>query len=188
MPKNNILSIDDYRPKASDVFFFDNNIWMYLFCPLGNYNYKKQKAYSRFFENLLSRKLPIFINSLVLSEFSNRYLRLDYDLANQNDGKSATKTYPSFKRNYVGSERYIRIVKELKTSLSQIEKSCEKCSDEFNSINLNEVFTLFQKIGFNDSYYIYLSKKKNWIIVSDDSDFTGPNLPEIGLTILTYVK
>ena len=47
---------------------------------------------------------------------------------------------------------------------------------------------MFQKIGFNDSYYIYLSKKKNWIIVSDDSDFTGPNLPEIGLTILTYVK
>lgn len=186
MQENNIIKINDYTPKSSDVFFFDNNIWMYIFCPLANFQDRRQRVYSRFFETLLSRKLPIFINSLVLAEYSNRYLRLDFDLANKDDGKSISKAYPSFKKNYVGSPRFIKTAQELKTSLSQIVRVCQKCSDEFNSINLDEVFTLFQKIGFNDSYYIHLAKKKNWIIVSDDSDFTNANLPSAGLTILTF--
>ena len=187
MPKNSILNIQNYTPKSSDVFFFDNNIWMYIFCPLANFQRdRRQRVYSNFFNNLLSRKLPIFINSLILSEFSNRYLRLDFDLANKDDGKSITKAYPSYKKDYVGSAQYTKTVRDLKIALSQIAKVCQKCSDEFNSINVDEVFALFQKIGFNDSYYIHLAKKKNWIIVSDDSDFTGATLPEVGLTILTY--
>jgi predicted nucleic acid-binding protein len=186
MPKNSVFKIGDYSAKSSDIFFFDNNIWMYLFCPLASYQIKKQTSYSRFFNYLLSRQLPIFVNSLVLSEFSNRYLRLDFELANKDDGKSIRKVFPSYKKDYVGSPRFSKTVAALKTSLLQIMKVSQRCSDEFNSINLNEVFQLFQKIGFNDSYYIELAKKKNWIIVSDDSDFTNANIPEVGLRILTY--
>lgn len=181
MAKNNIVRLIDYRPKSSDTYFFDNNIWMYLFCPLGNYQFKKQQAYSKFLQQLISRKLPIFINSLVLSEFANRYLRLDYDLAN---AKAAS--FHNYKRDYVGSKRFIDTVKDLKKALAQITTICQRCSDEFNSINLDDVFSLFQKIGFNDSYYLHFAKKKNWIIVTDDSDFSNANLPEAGVTILTY--
>jgi predicted nucleic acid-binding protein len=186
MPKNNVLKIQQYTPKSSDVFLFDNNIWMYMFCPLANFQKdQRQKVYSNFFNSLLSRRLPIFVNSLILSEFSNRYLRLDFDLANKNDGKSITKAYPNYKKDYVGSPRYVKTVSDLKISLSQIVKVCQKCSDDFNSINTDDIFSLFQKIGFNDSYYVYFAKNKNWIIVTDDSDFTGTNLPEVGITILT---
>lgn len=181
MPHNNIIAINSYTPKSSDTFLFDNNIWMYIFCPLANFQKdKRQKTYSRFFENLLSRNLHIYINALILSEFSNRYLKLDFDLANKQNA-----VYRNFKRDYVGSDRYIKTVGEIKSYLLQIIKVCQRCSDEFNSINISEVFNLFESIGFNDSYYIHLSKKKNWIIVSDDSDFTNAKVPPLGLTILT---
>ncbi|GGH58432.1 hypothetical protein GCM10011379_04160 [Filimonas zeae] len=111
---------------------------------------------------------------------------MDYDLANKNDGQSATKAFPSYKKDYVGSKRYLQTVSDLKIAMTKITKVCAKASDDFNSINLEEVLTLFQKIGFNDSYYVYFAKKKNWIIVSDDSDFTNSNVPEVGLKILTY--
>lgn len=182
MPKNSILRISDYQPKSSDVFFFDNNIWMYLFCPLGNFQLKRQQAYSKFFQLLLSRSLPIFINSLVLSEFANRYLKLDFDLAN----KSAVN-FRNYKKDYVGSSQFIKTVQDLKVTMTQIINLCQRCSDEFNSIDVNDVLSLFQRIGFNDSYYLHFAKRKNWIIVTDDSDFSNTNIPEVGVTILTYV-
>ena len=182
MPENKIIVIGSYTPKSTDVYFFDNNIWMYIFCPIANFQKdKRQKIYSKFFENILSRKLPIFVNSLVLSEFANRYLKLDFDLCNRN-----SKTYYSnFKKDYVRSKQYQKTVTEIKMYLKQIIKCSQKCSDEFNSINLDEVFALFEKIGFNDSYYLHLANQKKWVIVSDDSDFTGSKVPNLGLTILT---
>jgi hypothetical protein len=184
MSENKIIKIGSYTPKSSDVFLFDNNIWMYLFCPLAGFQKdKKQRVYSNFFSSLLSRKLPIYINSLILSEFSNRYLRLDYDLCNKN---TFPLKYKLFKKDYVGSPQYVKTTSDVKSLLNQIMSVCQKCSDEFNSINIPEVFNLFEKIGFNDSYYMHLAKLKNWIIVSDDSDMIIQNTPQIGITILTF--
>ncbi len=180
---NNVIKIDDYHIKEGDVFFFDNNIWMYVFCPLANFQKgKRQAVYSRFFQYALSRKSHIYINSLVLSEFTNRYLRLDFDICNKN-GKP--QVFHSFKKDYVGSQQFQKTVGELKSYVSKIMSVCQKSSDEFNAIDFSDMLKLFEKIGFNDSYYIHLSRMKNWVIVSDDSDFTNNNIPQIGLTILT---
>ncbi|MEO6229769.1 MAG: hypothetical protein ABJB11_03165 [Ferruginibacter sp.] len=118
-----------------------------------------------------------------MSEFSNRYLRLDYDLARK-DVKNAG-LYNDYKRDFVGSPRFCETVTEVKKYLTQITNLCQKSSDEFNSINLPEIFNTFVNIGFNDSYYIQLSSKKNWIVVSDDSDFLSDKIPDKNLTILS---
>lgn len=181
---NQIIKIKDYSPKTSEVYFFDNNVWMFLFCPLGNYEKDfRQRVYSRLFENLISLKIPIFINTLVLSEFCNAYLKLDFNLTNNNPDTAGM--FKSFKKDFVGSEQYTKTVKEIKRNIENILKLTEKCSDEFTSINMTDVLSDFTKIGFNDSYYMTLSLKKKWIIVSDDSDFTRNIAPQKNLTILT---
>jgi hypothetical protein len=183
MPNKNI-SISDYSVKTSDIFFFDNNIWMYILCPLANFQKgKRQTIYSRFLNNIMGLNAHIYTTSLILSEFSNRYLRLDYDLARK-DRANAGK-YNDYKRDFVGTPRFCETVIDVKNYLNQIIKICQKSGDEFNSINLNEVLSSFTNIGFNDSYYIQLSSKKNWIIVSDDSDFTSGKIPDNNLTILS---
>ena len=35
---SNKIDISTYNPTKNDSFFVDNNVWMYLFCPVGNYN------------------------------------------------------------------------------------------------------------------------------------------------------
>lgn len=181
---NSIIKISDYSPKPGDVFFFDNNIWMYIFCPLANFQKeKKQRVYSSFFSHLLSRNLHIYTNALVLSEFANRYLRLDFDLVRKDP--KADLRYSDFKRDFVGSDRYNATVADVKKYMLQIVNVCQRCSDEFNSINISDVFSLFCNIGFNDSYYINLASTKKWKIVSDDSDFTKRQLPDKSLVILT---
>ena len=115
---------------------------------------------------------------MVLSEFSNRYLRMDFEQWKKDTGNYIAE----FKSDYVGCARYSDIVDEIKIQINQIMKFCEKSSDNFNAIDLNNVFKHFHQIDFNDSYYIELAKLSKWKIVTDDQDFisyTGHDLEVI---------
>lgn len=178
---NNIIDITKYSPKSLDTFFFDNNVWMYLFCPLGNYNKAKQKHYSAFFKDAQSCRSCIFINSMVLSEFSNRYLKLDFEL-----WKEETKSYGAqYKKDYVGKTRYKQTVDEIKISINKILSCSEKSSDSFTAIELKNVYKHFSEIDFNDSYYIEFLTLNKWKIVTDDSDFI--NYSNHNLETLTVI-
>lgn len=178
----NIINIKSCSPKSTDVFFFDNNIWMILFCPLGNYNHSRQRIYSAFLQSVQSARATIFINSMVISEFANSYLRLDFS-----QWKNTSRNYNAdYKKNYVGSQQYATTVEEIKIHIKTIMKFCEKSSDNFNAINLNDVFTHLQSIDFNDSYYIELASLDNWKIVTDDKDFT--NYSNHSLDVITMVN
>ena len=59
----NKINITDYVPKHSDKFFFDNNIWMYLYCPIGNYNKYVVDKYSDFFGKILDVKALLSVAS-----------------------------------------------------------------------------------------------------------------------------
>jgi hypothetical protein len=164
-----IVDITKYSPKSSDIFFFDNNVWMYLFCPLANYNKFRQKHYSSFLQSVNTSKSTIFISSLILSEFSNRYLRMDFE-----QWKDTQNKYDAdFKADYVGTTRYKDTVIEIKRNVNQIMKFCEKSSDNFNAVGLEHIFNHFVNIDFNDSYYLELAKLSKWKIVTDDSDFVN---------------
>jgi predicted nucleic acid-binding protein len=178
----NIINIKSYSPKSSDVFFFDNNIWMHLFCPIGNFNQSRQKVYSSFLQSVQTSRATIFISSLVLSEFTNSYLRLDFA-----QWKNTTKNYSAdYKKDYVASSQYVTTVNEIKIHLNRIMRFCEKSSDNFNAININDVFSHIQSIDFNDSYYLELSRLDNWKIVTDDKDFT--NYTNHNLDVITFVN
>lgn len=77
---SNIIKVGDYSILAGDQFFFDANIWIFLFCPIGAARQKKQDAYSDFLNYIRSRGNPIHINSLVLSEFVNAWLHIEHKL------------------------------------------------------------------------------------------------------------
>jgi hypothetical protein len=163
-----LTDITKYSPKSTDVFFFDNNIWMYIFCPLGSFNKYKQKHYSSFLKSITTSRSTIFISSMILSEFANRSLRMDFDL-----WKEETSNYKAdYKKDFVGTQRYKDTVEEIKLNINQIMKFCEKTSDNFNAIELNDVLTHLAHIDFNDSYIIELAKIDKFKIVTDDSDFS----------------
>ena len=167
----NLIDINSYSPNPNDSFFFDNNIWMYLFCPLGNYNENKQSVYSSFAQKIRDSKNDIYINSMVLSEFSNAYLRLDY-----NQWKNEPENLGAeFKRNYVGTQHYKDTAEEIRIQVNKILSLCQRINDGFNAINMTEVLTHFQTIDFNDSYYIELGEEWKWKFVTDDGDFTNYN-------------
>ena len=115
---------------------------------------------------------------MVLSEFSNRYLRMDFEQWKKDTGNYNAE----FKNEYVGGQRYTDTVDEIKNHINTIMKLCERSTDNFNAIDLSNVFKHFHQIDFNDSYYIELAKLSKWKIVTDDQDFityTGHDLEVI---------
>ena len=177
----NLIDINSYTPNPNDSFFFDNNVWMYLFCPLGNFNTNKQSAYSSFLQRITSSKCSLFVNSMVLSEFANSYLRLDFS-----QWKDATKNYGAvFKQDYVGTQQYKDTADEIRIHIKSITGLCERITDGFNNISLDNVLNHFQNIDFNDSYYIELGKVWKWKFVTDDGDFT--NYTNHNLNVITIM-
>lgn len=173
-------NINTYNPSSQDNFFFDTNIWIFLFCSIGNHKSYKQKVYSGFFSRVRERNASIFINSLVLSEFCNVWLRIEFDTWRKqptNVGKT------NFKKDFVRTPTYNETVEDIKYAMKQILAVTLKCSDEFNSINFDSVVNQFGKADFNDAYYSILAEKKGWKIVTDDGDFDKLSIS--ALTIIT---
>ncbi len=173
-----VFDISDYTPKTSENYFFDNNVWMFLFCPLASYDRRKQDRYSRFFQQLVSGKQKIFINSLVLSEFANAYLRIDFNLwkaKKENAGKG------DYKRDFVGTNQFLETTADIKISIRKILAVSERMTDNFNAIQIENVFSEFGRGDFNDAYYLELARMNRWKVVTDDGDLFRSNKLDIDI-------
>lgn len=164
---NNILPIDKYKPK-SDNFFLDANIWLYLFCPLGGYNAKVIGKYDNFLKHALQTRSRIYVSSLVISEFINAYIRLEFKLLQ----KEYPHKYKDFKRDFRNTARYSTQMNDISNIVkNKILKNTERIDDEFATINIDALFDSIGTSDFNDKYYVSLCTRKDMKIVTNDGDF-----------------
>jgi hypothetical protein len=175
-----IYNISDYQPKSGDVFFFDNNIWMYLFCPIANSEKEKQRKYSAFYNQVITVKACIWINSLVVSEFCNAWLRYEYENWKK---KPENYQYDNYKKDFIPSQAYKQVTEDIKQTLPSLLKTTERTTDSFNNINIDKVINQLIHCDFNDSYYLELARMNKWKLVSDDADLMKNN--QICVEIIT---
>lgn len=165
---NNIISIDNYEPNQKDRFLFDTNIWMYLYCPLGNYKKVVISKYDAFLKRAIQKKSSIVLTSLVLSEFFNAYLRLEFNLLKAKE----PDRYKDFRRDFKTSKSYNKLMITIKsTCQNHILKLGKRIEDRFSSIDINELLKNIQLHDFNDKYYIALAGYEDLKIVTDDKGF-----------------
>ena len=175
---NNVMDIQSYAPQEGDRYFFDANIWLYFYCPIGNYNKNTISKYDGFLKRVLSNNTTIYISSLIVSEIINRWLRLDFNILKRSDNRMV-----DFKQNYRGSENYLNTVHNITTVFNdQLLKISTPLNDRAEKISMPDVLCGLAKTDFNDSYYHQLARLNNLIIVTNDSDFSEL---DTGISILT---
>lgn len=178
-----VHNIVNYNPSSVDVFFFDNNIWMFLFCPIANAQKSKQQKYSEFFKKVNSAKACIWINSLVLSEFCNAWLQIEY----KRWLKLPANVYNhNYKKDFVPSTTYKTVILEIKETLSLILNQTERASDNFNAVDLERIFAELDICDFNDSYYLELARLNKWKIVTDDADLFKNNNIQVDIITANF--
>ncbi|WP_026979113.1 type II toxin-antitoxin system VapC family toxin [Flavobacterium tegetincola] len=164
-----VTKLSDFKIGFSDQFFFDTNVWLLLFGTVADYQQKDQLQYSKFLEQLLTQDKPLFLTSLVLSEFSNVLLRRDFNQwidSNSHVGKN-------FKKDFVGTDVYQNSVASITVAINKILRLpiVTLVSDNFNAVNNTSILEDFKKIDYNDAYIAELSRLNNYKIVTNDGDF-----------------
>lgn len=167
----NVTNSRNFNPNPDDSYFFDNNIWMYLFCPLGNYNQHCQNSSSQILNSIIQSGAKIYTNALILSEFANSYLRMEYNIWKSN----ITNGNIDFKRDFKNTPNYSAAQTLIEDSINRILKLSQYSNDKIDILNNSTFFSNFQVIDFNDSYIISLCEAENFKLVSNDRDFVGLN-------------
>lgn len=152
-----VISLKKYQPQSTDRFFFDANVWLYIFCPIGNYKQSLVASYTSFFQNIIKTRATILTSSLILSEVINRWLKLEF---------------PQGVKKNRDTKKYAQIIQTIEYNINgKILKNSQRIEDHFSKINIDEVLLKLKKADFNDSYYSQLSFLENFKIVTNDRDF-----------------
>jgi len=155
-----------YKISETDKVFIDANILIYLFSP--DFVSSKERhieQYSKILEILLQKNAQLYISSIVISEFINRVLRIDYE--------KNKDTYPDYKRDYRKSEEYKETLKLVLKELKKILKISCQINDEFSEF---DILNWHQKdnnqdLDFNDLHIAFIVKKNDFKLLSNDMDF-----------------
>lgn len=161
-----ISRIDSYQVKSGESYFFDNNVWMFLFSPIASSNIQSQAKYSNLFRDIQSRGGMIFISSLILSEYINRNLRMSFNIWKERTGRKEA----DYKRDYRSTQEYRDELKAVKFQVKEIMKVAVPRPDDFNALNMDVLLRNMENSDFNDEYYLYLCEKNDLKLVTDDAD------------------
>lgn len=175
---NNVMDVETYVPQDGDRYFFDANIWLYFYCPLGNYRKNTIRKYDGFLKKAINSNTNIYVSSLIVSEIINRWLRLDFIRAKRRDS-----CIRDFKEHYRGSTHYLSTAKDIQAVFNhQLLKISTPLDDRATEISISDVISGLDKADFNDCYYHHLARLDNLVIVTNDADFAEL---DTGISILT---
>lgn len=161
-----IHKLNEYEIKEGDKFFFDANIWMYMYCSIGEYGKNIVRDYSDFYQKVKQSGSPILTTPLLISEIINRYSKMEFDLVKKKDGLSQYKRDFRSNPEYKPTLDHINLVTERKILGNSL-----KVHDRFNEFEESVFFSNPNTYDFNDEYYSFLAEKMNFKIVTNDRDF-----------------
>lgn len=163
---SNVISISTYTPKEGDKFFLDTNIWMYLYCSIGNYKQSVVETYNKFYEQILSSNAVIYTSSLQISEFFNAYCRLEFKFAKESNPNL------EYKKDFRNSNAFDDLMKHLKQIVNKkILKNSIKMDDRFSQVDVEKLMSNEKSYDFNDEYFINQCINESIMIVTNDRDF-----------------
>lgn len=152
---------------ADEPVLIDANIWLYLYpTPSQPPPDWAITQYAAVYSNLLkSRALPI-TDSLVLSEYCNRYVRVEYDAARQRKDIGFKK----FRKSRAGRQTLSKAVAEMHNILSR----CRLIDTGLASINLDAVLQAVASgtVDFNDGILLENCRLHGFKLLTHDADMT----------------
>jgi predicted nucleic acid-binding protein len=161
----------DYGYAGVDLkanYFFDTNIWLSTNGPYINTTSRKAKIYSGFIKAVRSAGGQIFSDITVLSEFINRYARIEFDLASQNG--SFQGQFKDFRK----SDLWSPVAEDIRSEVSSIMLLSELVSDNGSTkASVGRICDdmISGESDFNDEIILDICRYNGFSLVTHDSDF-----------------
>lgn len=162
---NKAYDLFSYVFDSGEKILVDTNIWLYLFPAPGNPKSSFASQYSTAFARLVQAKAQPILDPMVLSEYLNRYCRLEWE-------GHFKSIYPNFK-DFRQSSDFPPVVSSAHTFASRIISFCQVHSIPANELDLNQALADFVsgQIDFNDALLVDICKRQNFKLMTNDRDF-----------------
>lgn len=168
------LRLEQANQLQNIKIFFDANIWLFLHCPQGGYNQDIINNYSSYYASLLNSSNSIYTDIMVLSEVTNRYLRISYSIY---IGPNSQRRY-DYKRDYQRTSDFKSAYKEIKNIvLNKIIPHTEITNPQYTRDTLEALWEDNPEIlDFNDKHIINLCKENRLYLLTHDADFKNSDI------------
>jgi hypothetical protein len=164
--KNKALEARSYIFQPGESILVDANVWLYLLPPAAQPASRWAGGYSRAYGNMLGAKATPVVDALILSEYLNRYLRIEY-------GAFWASTYSNFK-NFRQSSDASNTLGNAVAELTQITRDASVCDTPLSGIDLTALFGEIKSgaIDFNDGLLVENCRQNGWKLLTNDGDMT----------------
>ncbi len=165
MTKNKAHRAQTYAFRSGELVLIDANVWLYLQPPAGQPTPAHASGYSAALKNLLSAQARPVTEALVLSEYLNRYLRIEY--------AAWSRRYPDFKvfrksldcrpiaqAAIANAKSILKFAAAEDTPLSQTDLPAILAETEAGSLD------------FNDAVLVESCRLRGWKMLTHDGDMT----------------
>ena len=166
-----IHSIETYDFPEERSYFFDTNIWLYIYGPIG-WPDQKSAVYSRALREIRNANGTIYINCRIISEFISAFSRIEFKQ------QTTHSRYKDF-RNSIG---FRPVAEDIASNVKKILRNTLACDNDLKVIDLPEIMSFFEqgKYDFNDLVFAEICRSGEMVFVTHDKDFS-----ELGVEILT---
>lgn len=153
----------------------DANIWLYVFCPLGNYSQNDITIYSQAFKTIIKTK-KIVTDIVILSEVINRWLRLGFDEYKRSSGNKSF----DYKRDYRTTAEFTALSNDIKSIMEPMLLRCVGAKSNYNGSDINTILQgTDNQIDLNDRHIIEICKLNSCCLLTHDADFKEADIPII---------
>lgn len=157
---------------SRDNIFIDTNVLIFILYPTNLPN--KHFQYIGIISTLQQQQCQMFINSLVVSEFINVILRLDFNILRQQN----SQVYRNFKRDYRNTQNYSDT---LQFAITELDKFCKMynvvhINDDFDKVNITSLYANGYEFDFNDLIIAESVRSNGFKLLTDDRDFQNLNV------------
>ena len=164
--------INKHTVSPMNSYLFDTNVWLYIYGPMAGSEKRKQKLYAKLLRDIVDKKACLYITSMVLSEYINRVLRIEFDQWKENTGNHNA----DYKKDFRSTSEYTDSLASVKAQVKEILSFSQKRPDDFNSVNIESIIdSMSNSADYNDIYLVRCCEVGKMCFVSDDNDIMSIN-------------
>lgn len=165
------IDISRHKFSASDHLLVDANVWIFVYGPIPQPS-SFSNAYSMALRQMRSCGCQVFIDILILSEFVNRFARIEFD-------QTAPSVRPANYKQFRDSTLFVPVAKEIAVSVRKILGAAAPCESGFVNLDVDSLLNVFEtgKTDFNDQVIAEICKSKVLAFVTNDADFGATDIP-----------
>lgn len=172
MTTSNIVDISNQHFSSGDKLLLDTCVWLDIYYHRSS-GRNRVVAYSAALRDIKVAKSDIYITECVLSEFINRYARLEQKIK-----APSSSDFKAFR----ATAQFKGIAQDIAMACKRILSSCNWCNSNCSSQDIDSILHDYAAGGkdFNDQIITHLCKSNTLTLVTHDADFA-----DCGLNILT---